>query len=127
VRPQKQFRSDLYKDFEGQVLVDYESYDSLYGLEKLWAFHYYAGFPKDESLEIDPKVLPHPPLPRHLLASAAAAWEVPRGWAGLWLTGSALARCPRLPAAQVASGDAVQVQRGLQARERAPPSGACLS
>lgn len=28
----------------------------LYGLEKLWAFHNYHGFPKDKELEIQPKV-----------------------------------------------------------------------
>lgn len=36
------------QDFEG---------GSLYGLEKLWAFHHYTGFPRDQpNLEMLPKV-----------------------------------------------------------------------
>ncbi len=38
------------------TIREYEEYDSLYGLEKFWAFHFYAGFPKDSDLEIHPKV-----------------------------------------------------------------------
>lgn len=34
---------------------DYER-GSLYGLEKFWAFHHYAGLPKDQAIEIQPKV-----------------------------------------------------------------------
>ncbi|KXZ47077.1 hypothetical protein GPECTOR_38g314 [Gonium pectorale] len=53
---EKTFRADLYKDFEEMTVKDFDTYDSLYGLEKLWAFHYYAGFPKDSNLEIHPKL-----------------------------------------------------------------------
>lgn len=35
------------KDFEQLVLKDYQVYNSLYGLEKFWAFHHYAGVPQD--------------------------------------------------------------------------------
>lgn len=28
----------------------------MYGLEKFWAFHHYAGLPKDQAIEIQPKV-----------------------------------------------------------------------
>lgn len=38
---EKKFRSDIYKDFEEQTLLDYNKHN-LYGLEKFWAFlHYY--------------------------------------------------------------------------------------
>lgn len=37
-------------------LQDFEN-GSLYGLEKLWAFHHYTGFPKDQpNLQMVPKV-----------------------------------------------------------------------
>ncbi|GFR40100.1 hypothetical protein Agub_g652 [Astrephomene gubernaculifera] len=49
---EKTFRADLYKEFEEMTLKEFDTYDSLYGLEKFWAFHYYAGFPKDSNLEI---------------------------------------------------------------------------
>lgn len=29
------------------MLKDYQVYNSLYGLEKFWAFHHYAGVPQD--------------------------------------------------------------------------------
>lgn len=29
---------------------------SLYGLEKFWAFHHYSGLPKDQEIEINPKL-----------------------------------------------------------------------
>lgn len=37
---------------------DFDQFDSLYGLEKFWAFHFYAGFPKDKAAtcKIHPKV-----------------------------------------------------------------------
>ncbi|PNH07979.1 La-related protein 1 [Tetrabaena socialis] len=44
---EKAFRADLYKEFEEMTLKEYETYGGLYGLEKFWAFHYYASFPKD--------------------------------------------------------------------------------
>lgn len=53
---EKSFRADLYKDFEEMTLKDFDAYDSLYGLEKFWAFHFYAGFPKDSGLEIHARV-----------------------------------------------------------------------
>lgn len=37
----------LLQDFEQLVLKDYQVYNSLYGLEKFWAFHHYAGVPQD--------------------------------------------------------------------------------
>ena len=51
------------QDFEG---------GSLYGLEKLWAFHHYTGFPKDQpELQILPKVGLAPPAaePSHACGS----------------------------------------------------------
>jgi la-related protein 1 len=46
----------LYRDFEELTLKDFEG-GSLYGLEKLWAFHHYTGFPKDQpNLEMLPKL-----------------------------------------------------------------------
>jgi hypothetical protein len=31
-------------------------YNSLYGLEKFWAFHHYSGLPKDSSVDIEPQL-----------------------------------------------------------------------
>lgn len=46
----------LYRDFEELTLKDFEG-GSLYGLEKLWAFHHYTGFPRDQpSLEMHPQL-----------------------------------------------------------------------
>ncbi|GLC63381.1 hypothetical protein PLESTF_000030300 [Pleodorina starrii] len=53
---EKTFRADLYKEFEDMTIKDFDAYDSLYGLEKFWAFHYYAGVPKDSNLEIHPRL-----------------------------------------------------------------------
>jgi hypothetical protein len=32
------------------VLKDYQVYNSLYGLEKFWAFHHYGGVPVDANV-----------------------------------------------------------------------------
>ena len=42
---EKRFDAALYRDFESAVLADFESgvSTSLYGVEKFWAFHHYAG------------------------------------------------------------------------------------
>ena len=40
-------------------LQDYFDGDSLYGLEKFWAFHHYTGFPKGSGLEMEPRVRWH--------------------------------------------------------------------
>jgi hypothetical protein len=32
------------------VLKEYQVYNSLYGLEKFWAFHHYAGVPQDAAV-----------------------------------------------------------------------------
>jgi len=53
---EKKFETKLYKDFEEVVLKDYEMFNSLYGLEKFWAFHHYSGIPADASIEIHPKL-----------------------------------------------------------------------
>ena len=37
---EKEFRDDLYKDFE-QLTLDFYHKGNLYGLEKYWAFHHY--------------------------------------------------------------------------------------
>jgi hypothetical protein len=42
--------------FPDMCLQDYELYNSLYGLEKFWAFHHYSGIPADANIEINPKV-----------------------------------------------------------------------
>jgi la-related protein 1 len=38
------------------VLKDYQRYNSLYGLEKFWAFHHYSGLPSDNSVEVCPQL-----------------------------------------------------------------------
>eukprot|EP00882_Tetradesmus_deserticola_P033727 GHRQ01038551.1.p1 GENE.GHRQ01038551.1~~GHRQ01038551.1.p1 ORF type:complete len:281 (+),score=125.70 GHRQ01038551.1:87-845(+) len=53
---EKNFRAPLYKDFEELVLKDYQRYNSLYGLEKFWAFHHYSGLPADGSVEVCPQL-----------------------------------------------------------------------
>ncbi|GIL71970.1 hypothetical protein Vretifemale_2399, partial [Volvox reticuliferus] len=53
---EKTFRAELYKEFEEMTIKDFDVYDSLYGLEKFWAFHYYAGVPDDSNLEIHPRL-----------------------------------------------------------------------
>ncbi|GIL45714.1 hypothetical protein Vafri_2882 [Volvox africanus] len=53
---EKTFRAELYKEFEEMTIKDFNVYDSLYGLEKFWAFHYYAGVPEDSNLEIHPRL-----------------------------------------------------------------------
>lgn len=42
----------LLQDFEQLVLKDYQVYNSLYGLEKFWAFHHYAGVPQDAVVSV---------------------------------------------------------------------------
>eukprot|EP00877_Chromochloris_zofingiensis_P001922 jgi/Chrzof1/11730/Cz06g07100.t1 len=54
---ESRFRLDLYRDFEDMTLKDFELYNNLYGLEKFWAFHHYGGIPKDEKVDINPKLL----------------------------------------------------------------------
>jgi hypothetical protein len=44
----------LLQDFEQLVLKDYQVYNSLYGLEKFWAFHHYAGVPQDAVVSLPP-------------------------------------------------------------------------
>jgi hypothetical protein len=44
------------QDFEELVLKDYQRYNSLYGLEKFWAFHHYSGLPADNSVEVCPQL-----------------------------------------------------------------------
>jgi hypothetical protein len=44
------------QDFEELVLKDYARYNSLYGLEKFWAFHHYSGLPADNSVEVCPQL-----------------------------------------------------------------------
>lgn len=39
---EKEFRDDLYEDFE-QLTLDFYLKGNLYGLEKYWAFHHYRG------------------------------------------------------------------------------------
>jgi la-related protein 1 len=44
------------QDFELAVLKDYEAYNSLYGLEKFWAFHHYCGLPPSAGVDIHPRL-----------------------------------------------------------------------
>ena len=37
------------------MLKDYQVYNSLYGLEKFWAFHHYAGVPQDAVVSMPQK------------------------------------------------------------------------
>ncbi|KAG6792579.1 hypothetical protein POTOM_001731 [Populus tomentosa] len=55
---EKEFRDDLYKDFE-DLTLDFYCKGNIYGLEKYWAFHYYCGLGDKE-----PKK--HPELDRLL-------------------------------------------------------------
>ena len=67
---EKRFDAALYRDFESAVLADFEAGGgfeeeeekgggkgaSLYGVEKFWAFHHYAGLPEGCGLTMDGKV-----------------------------------------------------------------------
>ncbi|VDD75232.1 unnamed protein product [Mesocestoides corti] len=48
---ERRFRSDLFKDFEDETLVDYEA-GHLYGLEKFWAYLHYS----KNTIEVNPKL-----------------------------------------------------------------------
>uniref|UniRef100_A0A7S0RZZ7 HTH La-type RNA-binding domain-containing protein n=1 Tax=Chlamydomonas leiostraca TaxID=1034604 RepID=A0A7S0RZZ7_9CHLO len=52
---EKKFKLDLYREFEDATCRDFDR-GSLYGLEKFWAFHHYSGLPKDQEIEINPKL-----------------------------------------------------------------------
>lgn len=53
---EKAFHLELYRDFEAMTLRDHGTYQSLYGLEKFWAFHHYSGLPKEGKVELDPQL-----------------------------------------------------------------------
>ncbi|KAK7817698.1 la-related protein 1a [Quercus suber] len=53
---EKEFREDLYQDFE-QLTLDFYHKGNLYGLEKYWAFHHYGGLrDRKEPLKRDPEL-----------------------------------------------------------------------
>mmetsp|Transcript_2566 Transcript_2566/g.3884 ORF Transcript_2566/g.3884 Transcript_2566/m.3884 type:complete len:973 (-) Transcript_2566:116-3034(-) len=53
---EKKFNEELYKDFEEATIKNYEISNSLYGLEKFWAFHHYSGIPKSAGVKVNPKL-----------------------------------------------------------------------
>jgi len=50
---EKQFREDLYEDFE-KLSLDFYHKGNLYGLEKFWAFHHYRD--NDKPLQKHPEL-----------------------------------------------------------------------
>lgn len=51
---EKKFRPEVYKDFEDATLLDYQTYNQLYGLEKFWAFHHYRNDKNTKKIDIHP-------------------------------------------------------------------------